>query len=204
MDTSKFPVEKVSWFDAIEFCNKLSVKDGLTPYYSLTAITRESGSIKSATVTPTSGNGYRLPTEAQWEYACRANAATPTLWHTGNTLASLNEAGWWGAYSTPAGNSEKRTNRVGQKVANSFGLYDMHGNVYEWCFDVHDESVYGSRSGITSDPVVTSGSESRVLRGGSWYLNARNSRTANLGRSTPDNRGFNYGFRVVCLGVRTP
>ncbi len=210
MDTSKFPVEHVSWFDAIEFCNKLSVKDGLTPYYSLTAITRGSGSIKSATVSVSRAAsapgllGYRRPTEAEWEYACRANAATPTLWHTGNTLASLNEAGWWGAFSTPAGNSEKRTNRVGQKLANSFGLYDMHGNVFEWFFDVYDESVYGKRSGTTSDPTVTSGSEYRVLRGGSWNDLAGGPRTAVRDRLTPDFRVNALGFRVVCLGVRTP
>ena len=215
MDTGKFPVETVSWFDAVEFCNKLSVKDGLTPYYSLTNVTRESGSIKSATVSVVSRaasapglSGYRLPTEAEWEYACRANATTPTLWHTGNTLASLNEAGWWGAYATPAGNSEKRTNRVGQKSANPYGLFDMHGNVYEWCFDVYDESVYGKRSGTTSDPTsdptVTSGSEDRVLRGGSWNYFAWYTRSAYRFRNSPDGRGFYYGFRVVSSGVRTP
>ena len=195
LNTSKFPVEMVSWFDAVEFCNKLSVQDGLQAYYTLSNVERASGSIKSATVSTTSGNGYRLPTEAEWEYACRAGSTT--LWHTGNTVATLNEAGWWGAYVTPAGNSEKRTNRVGQKTKNAFGLYDMHGNVWEWCFDVCDESVYGKRSGTTLDPLVTSGSEYRVLRGGSWLDYARHTRAAFRGRYNPGIRDDYSGFRVV-------
>jgi len=195
LDTTRFPVETVSWFDALEFCNKLSEQDGLTAFYRLTNVTREAGSIKSATVSTTSGTGYRLPTEAEWEYACRAGSVT--IWHTGNTLASLNEAGWWGAYSTPTGNSEKRPNRVGQKSKNAFGLYDMHGNVYEWCFDVFDVAAYGNRLGTTLDPLVTSGSEQRVLRGGSWNRLARGTRAAYRLGGSPDYRSNYYGFRVV-------
>ncbi len=194
LDTSKLPVERVSWFDAVEFCNKLSAQDGLRENYTLSKVERASGSITSATVTTTHGNGYRLPTEAEWEYACRAGSTT--LWHTGNTLASLNDAGWWSANATPTGSSEKRTNRVGQKMKNTFGLYDMHGNVLEWCFDVYDEAAYGKRSGTTPDPLVTRGAEYRVLRGGSWLSVARDSRSAVRTRTPPGHSG-SFGFRVV-------
>ena len=195
LDTTKFPVERVSWFDAIEFCNKLSAQDGLQAYYTLSNVERRSSWIKSAAVSTTGGNGYRLPTEAEWEYACRAGSTT--LWHTGNTLASLNEASWWGANAIPAGNSEKRTNRVGQKTKNAFGLYDMHGNVHEWCFDVYDEAAFGKRSGTTPDPSVTSGSEDRVMRGGSWHSDARYTRSALRYRNSPENRDYYVGFRMV-------
>lgn len=203
LDTSRFPVEYVSWFDVVEFCNKLSAKDSLSPCYTLTNMQRDGSSIKSAIVSPLNGTGYRLPTEAEWEYTCRAG--TTTLWHSGSTLTELNSVGWWGAYATPAGNSLERPNRVGQKTANAFGLFDMHGNVWEWCDDVYDESLYTKRSGTTIDPRVASGSESRILRGGSWYNYPWNTRTADRSRNSPDNRNYLNGFRVVVseVGVRS-
>ena len=205
MDTSKFPVESVSWYDAIEFCNKLSVKDSQTPYYSLTSVTRDSGTIKSATVSTTNGNGYRLPTEAEWEYACRANTTTP--FHFGSTLNG-DKANVDGSYpygTTKKGSYLEDTTTVGAYAKNDFGLYDMHGNVWEWCEDVYDESAYGKHSGTTSDPKVTSGS-SRVLRGGSWNSSSRDARSANRLGSTPGKRNAIFGFRVVssAAAVRTP
>ena len=204
LDTSEFPVEMVSWFDAIEFCNKLSLKDGLTPYYTLMNVRRDSGSIKSATVEasrmlPSSLNpglpGYRLPTEAEWEYACRAG--TTTAYHTGNTIASLDQAGWWGAHADPWGTSEKRTNRVGQKTPNGFGMFDMHGNVFEWCEDLYDDKAYSKRSGTTTDPLVTVGPQYRVLRGGSWFSDPMFARSAYRFLSPPGYRNYYIGFRVV-------
>ena len=180
MDTSKFPVETVSWDDAQEFCRKLSAKDGVT---------------------------YRLPTEAEWEYACRAGTTTP--FHFGSTLNGdkANVDGNFPYGTTTKGKYLERPTTVGAYAKNDFGLYDMHGNVFEWCEDTYDESAYGKRSGTTSDPKVTSGSEYRVLRGGSWYFYSQLARSANRNYSTPDDRDYNNsGIRVVssAAAVRTP
>ena len=117
--TDQNPVECVSWLDAAEFCNKLSEKEGLKPFYELEAGT--------ARVLDWRGLGYRLPTEAEWEYACRANSKTQYTF--GNNEGALGEHGWYG------GNSGGQTHPVGQKRPNAFGLFDMHGNIREWCWD---------------------------------------------------------------------
>ena len=197
LDTSQFPVESVSWYDGVEFCIKASEMDGLSPYYRMTDIVRDGGSIKSAKVTILGGNGWRLPTEAQREYAARAGTTTPFFF--GSTLNG-DHANIHGNY--PYGTKTKgeyleRTTKAGSYSPNKFGLYDMSGNVWDWCYDVYDEKAYSGRSGTTKDPVVETGSEYRVLRGGSWYNNARLARSANRLRITPDFRYFSIGFRVV-------
>ena len=197
LDTSQFPVESVSWYDGVEFCIKASEMDGLSPYYRMTDIVRDGGSIKSAKVTILGGNGWRLPTEAQREYAARAGTTTPFFF--GSTLNGdhANIDGNY-PYGTKAkGKYLERTTKAGSYSPNKFGLYDMSGNVWDWCYDVYDEKAYSGRSGTTKDPVVETGSEYRVLRGGSWYNNARLARSANRLRITPDFRYFSIGFRVV-------
>ena len=139
------PVESVSWHDAIAFCNKLSEREGLKPYYQLDAATRSGG------------EGYRLPTEAEWEYACRAGSTT--RYSFGDDAASLGEYAWFN------GNSGGKTHPVGQKRPNAFGLYDMHGNVWEWCWDVY--AAYNANS-PGADPDGPSGASGRVIRGGCW------------------------------------
>ena len=201
MNTTRFPVETVSWYDAIEFCNKLSEQEDLTPYYSLASVEREDGHIKSATVVghassqPTSG--YRLPSEAEWEYLCRGGSTS--AYHFGSVLNGdkANVDGNYPFGTTTKGAYLKRPTDAGSYAANRFGLHDVHGNVFEWCFDVYDESAYGSRSGLMTDPLSSSGSEYRVLRGGSWDFSSGYARSANRSRDQPVTRYNSLGFRVV-------
>jgi len=124
MDTSKFPVEQVSWYDSVEFCNKLSEREGLKPYYELTVTKRSGKQIEEADVKILGGSGYHIPTCAEWEHGCRAG--TKTKYHSGDNIEDLLEYAWI------QGNSGGRPHAVGEKKPNAFGLYDMHGNVYEW------------------------------------------------------------------------
>jgi formylglycine-generating enzyme required for sulfatase activity len=164
---SKNPVEQVSWDGCQSYIQQLNRK--------------------------VQGVGFRLPTEAEWEYACRAG--TTTAFHYGNDLdASL--ANFDGNY--PYGNGRKgeyrrKTVPVGSFKPNAFGLYDMHGNVWEWCQD-----WYGAYpSGAVTDPAGPGAGSSRVLRGGSWLNHARGCRSAGRYNRVPGNRIFDIGFRVV-------
>ena len=177
---NNLPVERVSWFDAVDYCNKRSQREGLTPVYTYTI----SGSGYIRTITwNCSANGYRLPTEAEWEYACRAGTATAY-----NTGAGINNnTGWYDA------NSGDTPHPVGQKPANAWGLYDMHGNVWEWCWD-----WYGAYpGGAQTDPVGAASGSARVMRGGCWILPAHFARSACRGYIDPDNQFFFLGFRLA-------
>lgn len=157
------PVERVSWDDAVEFCRKLS------------ALPEER---KARRV-------YRLPTEAEWEYACRAG--TDTKYSFGDDESKLGEYGWF------EGNSDKETHPVGKKKPNAWGLFDMHGNVWEWCSDWYGE--YPNRA--VTDPQGPSIASDRVPRGGSWSTPARNCRSATRSRLSPSYRDDNLGFRLA-------
>ena len=207
--TANFPVEQVTWFDAIEFCNALSQPEGRQPCYQIANIQRADGNFISAVnVTPVSRVasapglfGYRLPTEAEWEYACRAGTTTP--FHFGKELngKQANVDGNHPYGTATKGQYLQRTTTVGSYAKNAFGLFDMHGNVWEWCEDVYHDTAYAGRSGTTTDPKVTRGSEFRVLRGGGWLYSSHFARAACRSRSTPDRRSSRYGFRVMCLSV---
>ena len=206
--TTGFPVDSVNWYDAVEFCNTLSVADGLTPYYTLTAIVRdEEGSINSATVAPgahaSGSSGYRLPSEAEWEYAARAG--TTTAYHFGHVLNGdqANVDGNFPFGTTTKGAYLQRTTTVGSYPANAFGLHDMCGNLWEWCEDGYEAGLYAARSGVTSDPLNVSTVDRRVLRGGSWDSDAGYSRSAVRDRNTPDNRNNNTGFRIVSTALHS-
>ncbi|MDR2193693.1 MAG: SUMF1/EgtB/PvdO family nonheme iron enzyme [Treponema sp.] len=171
------PVENVSWYDAIEYCNKRSVKEGLTPAYS------GSGNAIQCNF---NASGYRLPTEAEWEWAARGGGKDP-LEYTYSGSNSADTVAWYGS------NSGGSTHSVGTKRANSLGLYDMSGNVYEWCWDW--KGSYGN-SAVT-DPLGAASGSYRVLRGGCWNSDMQYVRSADRGFNTPSDRSYVLGLRVV-------
>jgi len=175
----KLPVENVSWYDAVDYCNKRSVKEGLTPCYS------GSGASISCNW---SANGYRLPTEAEWEYAARGGSQSKGYTYVGSN--DLGSVGWYD------GNSGAKTHPVGGKAANELGLHDMSGNVWEWCWDWYDSGYYGKSPGF--DPRGAVSGSSRVLRGGSWSPNANVCRVAYRSGNNPDDGlNSNYGLRLA-------
>jgi formylglycine-generating enzyme required for sulfatase activity len=170
VDSANHPVEQVSWEDAVEFCQRLS------------ALPEE----KKA------GRVYRLPTEAEWEYACRAGSQTAHSF--GSDEKSLVNFGWYDS------NSKGMTHAVGLKKANAWGLYDMHGNVWEWCADRYGEYPKGS----ATDPRGPEAGSDRVDRGGSWLLVAVFCRSANRFRCDPSFRYDSLGFRVALSSSGIP
>ncbi|WP_254508138.1 bifunctional serine/threonine-protein kinase/formylglycine-generating enzyme family protein [Anatilimnocola floriformis] len=182
LDTSQFPVEHVSWNDAALFCASLSKREKMSEVY------RQTGQ----TVSTQSGNGYRLPSEAEWEFACRAG--TNTQFSTGDAEQKLLLAAW--CYD----NSEARTHPVGEKLANPFGVYDIHGNVWEWTQDCFELNTYAQfRDQPARDPrgPTSNAFSPRVVRGGCWLYGADVCRTAYRDSQDVPYRDSLFGFRVV-------
>jgi formylglycine-generating enzyme required for sulfatase activity len=177
------PVDSVTWYEAVAYCNARSLADGLDPVYTIDGIA----------VTPDPlADGWRLPTEAEWEYLCRAGTETALA---GGDLAELNcrldptldDLGWY------CGNAPTGPQPVAQKSANAFGLHDMHGNLREWCWD-----WYGPVAGdVVTDPTGPGSGVERVCRGGSWYNTAQECRSAAREALPPDSADDTVGFRVV-------
>lgn len=172
---SRLPVEKVSWYDAVAFCNALSRLDGLQEVYTING---------EAVSCDWNKKGYRLPTEAEWEYAARGGNKSQEYMYAGSNTSS--DVAWY------AENSGIRTHGAGSKKPNELGLYDMSGNVWERCWD-----WYGPYSASTAtNPKGLSSGSGRVIRGGSWNDGAGYMRTATRGGGTPSNHHFRIGFRV--------
>ena len=159
------PVERVSWNDAQDFARRLSQQ---------------------------TGKQYRLPSEAEWEYAARAGSSTK--WSFGDNESQLGDYAWYNR-----DNSQFKTQRVAQKRPNAFGIYDMHGNVWEWVQDCWHANYSGAPKDGSAWTTGCSGS-TRVLRGGSWVISPAGLRSAIRGRSAPDNRNLSIGLRLA----RTP
>lgn len=158
----RLPVESVSWWDAVRFCNALSERESLSPAYRLDEDTERAEWDQEA-------DGYRLPTEAEWEYACRAGTE-------GARYGELDEIAWH------RGNSGERLHPVAGRAPNAWGLYDMLGSVWEWCWDRYDPEVYGTY---------------RVLRGGGWFDERWSCRAGVRRRSHPTLRLDDVGFRLA-------
>jgi formylglycine-generating enzyme required for sulfatase activity len=154
----QLPVESMQWLDAVRFCNALSEREGLT---SADCVEGETVEWEQA------ADGYRLPTEAEWEHACRAGT-------TAARYGELDEIAWY------RGNSDERIHEVHGKLPNAWGLYDMLGNVWEWCWDFYDPEVYGTY---------------RVLRGGGWFDEPWSCRASVRRRTHPTSRLDDLGFR---------
>jgi len=218
VDTDNLPVENVSWYNAVDFCNRLSTLAGLVPAYDINTNAKDPNNLNTNSGDPKytiklkpGTNGYRLPTEAQWEYACRAGTTTPFNTGPDITTDQANYNGTPYDPNTPAGLYRGRSTEVYDFDPNAWGLYDMHGNLYEWCWDwiYNDATEQGFAAPVgyinyykiapvpDIDPIGLTQGERRVERGGSWNHWASRIRSAWRERARPERKESDLGFRVV-------
>jgi len=188
---ANLPVEMVSWYDCIEYCNRRSQREGLTPVYTIDETrqdpnnTNRYDNVKLIVTVNWSANGYRLPTEAEWEYAAGGGQLSRNFTYSGSE--SVGDVAWY--YS----NSGNTTHPVGTKYANELGLYDMSGNVFEWCWDWW----YGDNVGTESNPKGPNSGSYRVFRGGSWYYDDFRCKSVYRDFNGAGYTDSYWGFRVL-------
>jgi sulfatase modifying factor 1 len=199
------PVHSITRCAMVKWCNARSQKEGLTPCYTVSGAIYKAG--YSAPVCNWSANGNRLPTEAEWEKAARGGAVGKNF-PSGDTIthsrANYRSSDFFSHYVSPTRGShpdydtgdDLYTSPVGSFAANGYGLYDMAGNVYEWCWDWYGSSYYSSSP--ESDPRGSASGPYRVLRGGSWGRSAHRTRCANRSDRAPGSSNYGLGFRCVC------
>jgi formylglycine-generating enzyme required for sulfatase activity len=173
------PATQISWFDALAFCNALSLISGRRPFY------RQAGGHWSPDPDPAARTGYRLPTEAEWEYACRGG--TDSIWFWGDDPGRADAHAWY------RNNTRNRKQAVATKLPNPFGLHDLAGNCWEWCWDWY-ASEWPEAS---ADPTGPATGTARVLRGGSFVNLPEGLRSAARFRIAPEGRGRDAGFRCA-------
>ncbi|MBU4486872.1 MAG: formylglycine-generating enzyme family protein [Candidatus Delongbacteria bacterium] len=179
-DDRNCPMHSLTWYDAVDYCNWISEKNGLENCYTVSGEKVECNF---------QADGYRLPTEAEWEYAARGGNSSKGYEYSGSN--SVGDVAWYSS------NSGSKTHPVGTKQPNELGLYDMSGNVWEWCWDLYGENYY--KESAQENPLGSQSGSYRVIRGSSWLGKIRYCCVSCRLSHFPDSRAYFIGFRVVCL-----